>query len=204
MPSPAANPALPADLAAQIARLDDPDPAVRQHAIRALEGRPNALEALTARLSVETDGPTRETLALLLSRADGSAVAAGLLPLLKVRDAELRSIAAEILSHHPAGIHPLLPALLADPDPHFRIHVLMIVKLLPGPADPELLADLLRIEEDVNVIASVLDIIHHRQAEVQMSDMQTLVGALSERFPDQPFIHFAVNRILKNSQSSAR
>ena len=201
---PASRTAAAPDLASLIAALDDPDPHRRQSAIRALAGSAEALPHLCGRLSAETDEPTRETLALLLSRADGTAVAEGLLPLLRSRDAALRSVVVEILRHHPDGINPLLPALLADPDPHFRIHVLMIVKLLPVIAHAEVLADLLRNDPDINVAASVLDIIHDRQTEVHVSDMQTLVGSLAERFPDQPFIHFAANRILKNPQSSAR
>lgn len=192
------------DLATRIAALQDPDPVVRQTAIRALEGKPEALTALATQLAVETDGPTRETLALLLSRADGTDVAGCLLPLLRSRDAELRSITVEILSHQSAGINPRLSSLLSDPDPHFRTHMLMIVKLLPVVEDATVLADLLRNDPDINVVASVLDIIHDRQTEVHLSDMQTLVGSLAERFPDQPFIRFAVNRILKISQSSPR
>lgn len=190
------------DFQASVAALDSETPADRQSAIRSLEGNAQALPALAARLAIETEAPIREKLALVLSRAEGAEIPSLLLPHLRSQDAELRSLVAEILSHHPASIVPRLPDLLADDDPAFRIHILTIAKMLPVAGLGELLAGVLLHDPDVNVVAAALELVHDRQSELHFGDPQHLADQLGKRFPDQSFITFAVNRILKNSKSS--
>ena len=181
------------DYAGLLTELDSRDPMKRRWAARDLAAWPEAVEALLAALPRENEHPVREAIFDSLSSIGGEDVVAGLIPLLRSEDAALRNGAIEVLQSMPADVAPHIIELLNDRDSDVRIFAIDILQQLAHPRTPEWLLSVLKDESHVNVVATAVD----RLAEVGTPDMLPDLQAIKQRFPDEPYLGFAVDMVIR-------
>lgn len=196
--------AAPADplatpLADPLAALGNADPSVRRDAAHAL-GRapvPDAAAALARRLEEEGDAGVREAVLTALVRIATPEAAAVLVPFLDREDASLRNAALESLQQMPAAVAaPALLPLLGHADPDLRIFAVqglggLAMEAGPGPDSGrgEWLAAVLERDADVNVGLAAVEAL----AEAGSPEALSSLEILARRFPDDPFVAFAVD-----------
>ncbi|GAA4257690.1 HEAT repeat domain-containing protein [Azospirillum formosense] len=170
--------------------LEDADPARRRRAAHALGERPDAVPALSARLTREDDPSVRETLLTALVRIGTTAAAEALVPLLASEDVGLRNGVIESLQQMPAAVAlPEVAPLLTVTDSDLRIFAVQLVGKLPHPDRLGLLAGVIDRDPHVNVCLSAVE------ALMECGDPAALpvVERLGARFPDDPFVAFSVD-----------
>jgi HEAT repeat protein len=146
-------------------------------------------QALVDALGVESDPRRREMLfTRLIEAADPRPVAA----LLRSENAALRSAAADGLRIMAAAALPLLPALLADPDPDVRTLAIEAALGLPGEAATQALIPVLLSDPDANVCGAAVEVL----AEVGTPAAIAALRGLCDRFPQNPFLPFACDAAL--------
>jgi HEAT repeat protein len=175
--------------------LVDDDPELRRRAVPALADRPQAWSVLARRVGVEPDPTVRATLCTQLARHDRPEVVDGLLGYLASDDAGLRTAVAEVLSRTATSTAARVPTLLADPDPDVRILTVMVLAGLRSPEVEGWLTDLVTGDPDPNVTAAAIG----ELASLLGAGQSATLIAARERFPDDPFITFAVARALAGS-----
>ena len=168
------------------------DAAVRRAAV-VRAGRCGATVLLASRLQVENDRGVRETILTNLVRNGGLAAARPLLNLLRSDDADLRNAVIETLQGMSDAITPLIEDLLTDPDADVRIFAVNILQSLKSPTVPDLAVKVISTDPHVNVCAAAVDVL----AEVGRPEMAGALRDVTARFPDQPFLAFAVRTALK-------
>ena len=188
----------PRDTAGLLEQLQDPDPAVRRWAARDLAIHPHAVPAMCAHLAKESDHAVREVALTTLSVLGGADVVAGLIPFLRSEDANLRNGAIEVLSELPDEVAPHIEALLSDPDADVRIFTLNILNALSHPRVGKWLAQVLRQDAHVNVVAAALEAI----AEAGTPDTLPAIDLARQRFADDPFIGFAADLAQQRIESA--
>ncbi len=181
------------DLEGLLAQLRSPEAAERRWAARDLGEQPQAVAALGERLVEEADPSVREAILDSLLKIGGEAVVEVLLPLLHSEDAALRNGVIEVLQELPEAISPHMERLLHDPDSDVRIFAIDILQVLAHPEAPRWIAEVLEQEGHVNVLATAVD----RAAEIGTREMVPALEALKARFPDQPYIAFAVDTAIR-------
>jgi HEAT repeat protein len=175
-----------------LADLEAGDPEVRRQAVAAVTDRPEALPTMIRRVGSEPDRLVREALCSQLARHDLPAVVDGLIEHLASDDAGLRNAVAEVLAKTPTSTAPRVPELLIHPDPDVRILTVMLLAGLRLPDVEAWLTQLVRTDPLPNVVSAAI------------GELVALVGpgceptlhAAAERFPDDPFIGFAVSQAL--------
>jgi HEAT repeat protein len=168
--------------------LRDQDPARRRAAAQGWgEGADPA--PLAEALVVERDKRVREALVTALIRLGAAAKVA---PLLRSADAALRAAGVEALQALPDQTRPLLPGLLADPDPDVRILAAEVVRTQPADRAIELLSRALERESHPNACAAAVDVL----AELGTPDAAPVLRAVAARFGSDPFLPFAVSAAL--------
>lgn len=172
------------------------DPMKRRWAARDLANWPEAVETLLKALQEETEHPVREALFDSLGSICGDEVVSGLIPVLRSEDAALRNGAIEVLQSMPDDVALHIIELLNDQDSDVRIFAIDILQQLAHPRTPEWLLSVLKDETHVNVIATAVD----RLAEVGTENMVTDLEAIKNRFPDEPYIAFAVDTAIRRIQ----
>jgi HEAT repeat protein len=172
--------------------LQSDDAAVRRAAVLRA-GRCGATVLLASRLQVENDHAIREMILTNLVRNGGLAAARPLLNLLRSDDADLRNAVIETLQGMSDAITPLIEDLLADPDSDVRIFAVNILQSLKSPTVADLAAKVISTDPHVNVCAAAVDVL----AEVGRPEMAGALRDVATRFPDQPFLAFAVRTALK-------
>jgi HEAT repeat protein len=149
----------------------------------------NAVPVMCVHLANEPNLSVRSIILTGLIANKSPAVVAGLLPLLRSEDTNLRNGAIEALQQMPDEVAPSVDAMLADPDSDVRIFVVNVLAALPHPMVPEWLHRVVSLDPHVNVCAAALDAL----AEVGEPDTIPALQALAERFSDVAFIKFAVD-----------
>ena len=178
---------------AQLSRdLQDDNIEVRRVAVR-LAGRLRAADLLADRIEIESDHGIREAMFTSLIRIGGVKAARSLLPLLRSDDAQLRNAAIETLQSMGDDIIPEIEILLDDPVSNVRIFAVNIVLSLRSERAPDIALKVLKTDTHVNVCAAAVDVL----AEVGRPDMAQALTEVALRFPDQPFLSFAVRAALK-------
>jgi HEAT repeat protein len=180
------------DLARIQTDLSSDDVDARRAAVRQA-GRVGAADILARHLALETHKAIRETILTTLIRIGGDKAVLPLLDLLRGEDAALRNDVIETLQCMGEGVIPEIEALLDDPDPDVRIFVVNILLSLRGKSVPDIALRVIARDPEVNVCAAALDVL----AEVGRAEMADALRALPARFPDQPFLAFAVRSTLK-------
>lgn len=167
--------------------------AERRWAARDLAEYPESSQALAQRLEVETCASVREVILTSLAQHNTADAVSGLLPLLRNSDAALRNGVIQMLQQMPDVVAPHMQTLLADSDPDVRIFAVNVLESLRHPDAPQWLCDVIDQDEHVNVCASAVDLL----AETGDSSAIPALNRLLERFPEQPFIAFAVQVALR-------
>jgi len=181
------------DQAGLIARLGDVDPAARRLAARDLAQFPESVSALLARLKREDDPAVREVVLTTLTYIGNAAAVAGLVDCLHSEDAALRNEVIEAMKELPDEVAPIMGGLLADADPDVRIFAVNILESLRHPQVESWLAGVIERDPHVNVCATAVDLLGEVGSEVSRAALQ----GLKNRFPNEPYIRFAVDLALK-------
>jgi HEAT repeat protein len=188
----------PRDTEGLILQLQDPDPAVRRWAARDLAIHPHAVPAMCEHLNKEPDHAVREVLFTTLGVLGGEDVAAGLIPFLRSEDANLRNGAIEVLSELPDEVAPHVEVLLKDPDADVRIFTLNVLNMLSHPRVGKWLAQVLRQDPHVNVVAAALEAV----AEAGTPETLPAIAQARQRFTSDPFIGFAADLAQQRIESA--
>ncbi len=178
----------PRDLAGLLEQLRDSRPTARRRSARELAGETDAVDALADALEREHDEGCRHAMLTALLVTGGERVMERLLPLLRSEDAGLRNGAIEILQEMPRLAGHYMDELLRDPDSDVRIFAVNILESLRHERVLEWLHGVLEAEEHVNVCAAAVDVL----AEAGDADSLPVLRRVVQRFPDEPFIAFAV------------
>jgi HEAT repeat protein len=181
------------DLPGLLRQLDEGDAEQRRWAARDLGGYPAAAAVLGQRLPAEADAAVREALFVSLGTIASAAAAAALLPLLRSEDAALRNGAIESLATMPGAVAPRITALLADTDSDVRLFTVNLLGELRHEQVPAWLLQVLQGDPHVNVVAAALEVM----AETGRPEHAPALEAARRRFPDDPFIAFAVDMALQ-------
>jgi len=177
------------DRADPLAMLADAAPDVRWTGVRLLSGRADAVAALAAALSVETDARVREAIFTALAAAATRESCLALVPWLRSDDASLRTGALDALcATPPAAAASLAPMLLADHDPDVRLLSCEIVRGLPADEAQSLLCGLLDAETEANVCAAAVEVL----AELGGREAAATLARCAERFAQDPYLAFAI------------
>ncbi|MBK3772987.1 HEAT repeat domain-containing protein [Azospirillum sp. YIM DDC1] len=185
-----AKPAAAVEGGDPLAWLEDADPALRRRAAHALGERPDAVPALSARLTREEEPSVRETLLTALVRTGTAEAAAALVPYLASEDVGLRNGVIESLQQMPAAVvMPEVAPLLTAADSDLRIFAAQLIGKLPHPDRLARLAGVIDHDPHVNVCLSAVE------ALMESGDPAALpvVERLGGRFPDDPFVAFSVD-----------
>jgi HEAT repeat protein len=172
--------------------LQSEDANVRRAAIRQA-GRSGEAALLARHVSDETDAALRETMLTSLVRIGGVEAVKPLFELLRSENAALRNAVIETLQSMGDTIIPEIERLLEDTDSDVRIFAVNVVHSLQSPRVPDIALRVARADPHVNVCAAAVDIL----AEVGRPDMADALREVARRFPDQPFLAFAVRAALK-------
>lgn len=175
-----------------LAALEDADASVRRDAAHGLghAAPPGAVAALSRRLDTEDDAGVREAILTALARIATGEAAAALLPFLDREDAALRNAALESLQQMPAEVAaPALLPLLRHADPDLRIFAVQGLGGLAHPGRADWLAAVLERDTDVNVGLAAVEAL----AEAGSPEALSSLEMLARRFPDDPFVAFAVD-----------
>lgn len=201
--SKAAAPASPAQGDAQIAAaMLDGSIDARWAAARAAATLPSGLAILSDALPKETSSRVREAIFTALARIGTSASAATVVPYLRSDDPEIRTGALDALRAMSDGAVAHLPDLLRDHDADVRLLACELVRNQPADSANVMLCALLSAEPDANVCAAAIEVL----AETGDARVLPALQDCAARFPDDPFIAFAVSLAIDRigSQASSR
>lgn len=160
----------------------------RWNAAREAYTLPQGLVLLAAALERETTPRIREALFTGLTRIATPDSAAAVLDYLRSDDAALRTGALDALRAMPAAAAAHLPSLLRDPDADVRLLACEIARVIPTADANRLLGDLLVSEPTANVCAAAIEVL----SEVGDASVMPALATCASRFPDDPFLGFAV------------
>jgi len=176
-----------------IEQLASVDPVKRRWAARDLVDYPDAIDTLLTALRDESEHPVREAIFDSLQHIGGEAVVTGMISILRLEDAELRNGAIEVLQSMPEEVALHIIELLNDQDSDVRIFAIDILQVLAHPQTPEWLLSVLKDETHINVIATAID----RLSEVGTPDMVPALEDIKRRFPDEPYLSFALGTTIR-------
>ena len=119
-----------------------------------------------------------------------------LIPLLRSEDALLRNKTTEVLQQLPEPLAPYIADLLTDKDADVRILTINILANLKHSDTPKWLQQIIERDTHVNVCATAVDLLAELGTLATIPALEDLV----HRFPDEPFIDFAVATAIKRIQ----
>lgn len=165
------------------------DEELRRMSARDLEHYPEAVPALLSQLNREESASVSYAIFIALARIGNSEAVKGILPFLRSENAGLRNAAIEVLKDLPDSLAPHMETLLHDQDPDVRIFAVNILESLRHPRVVEWLLEVIEHDPHVNVCATALDLL----AEVGDEACLEGLSQLKSRFPDEPYLRFAVD-----------
>lgn len=201
--SKAAAPASPPQDDAQIAAaMRDSSIEGRWAAARAAATLPSGLVIMSDALPKETSSRVREAIFTALARIGTSASAAAVVPYLRSDDPEIRTGALDALRAMPDGAAAHLSDLLRDDDADVRLLACELVRNQPADAANTMLCALLSAEREANVCAAAIEVL----AETGDARALPALQDCAARFPDDPFLAFAISLAIDRigSQASSR
>jgi HEAT repeat protein len=174
----------------------------RWAAARAAAQLPTGVEILNQALALETEPRVREAIFTGLARIRTPASAAVAAPYVRSDDPEIRTAALDALRAMPEATAPHLAGLLQDADADVRLLACELVRNQPAEAANRLLGALLTDEPEANVCAAAIEVL----AETGDSTVLPVLAQCAARFPDDPFLGFAIGmaRDRIGSQVSSR
>jgi HEAT repeat protein len=160
----------------------------RWNAARTAATLPDALPLLTEALSRERVPRVREAIFTTLAKIGSSDSAAAALPYIRSDDASQRTAALDALRAMPAAAAVHLPQLLKDTETDVRLLACEIARALPADDASKMLGELLEREVNANVCAAAVEVL----AEAGNVASLPILARCAARFPDDPFLTFAV------------
>lgn len=183
-PAPATAPEGP-DLAETLRRgTDDERWAAARNAFEVPEG----LALLSEALSREHVPRVREAIFTALAKIGTPEAASTVLPHLRSDDAAQRTASLDALRAMPLAAGRHLPQLLRDSDQDVRLLACEIARSLPTDDAGRELIELIEREQNANVCAAAVEVL----AETGSSSSLPALARCGARFPDDPFLGFAV------------
>jgi HEAT repeat protein len=149
---------------------------------------PAAISSLAEALAQERDTRVREAIFTALARIATPESAQVILPYLRVEDANARTGAMDALRAMRDACRPHLPALLADPDSDVRLLACDLVREVRGADGPRWLCALIETEPRATVCAAAVEAL----GEIADAGATPSLSRCAERFPDDPFLGFAI------------
>ncbi len=168
------------------AGLADASSDVRWAAARAAADRPEAVSVLAQALAHEGDGRVREAIFTAFARIATPESILAVLTYIRSDDAGLRTGALDALRSMPAAAEPYLPQLLADSDSDVRLLACDLARVMTGAQ--ELLCGLVETDPQANVCAAAVEVL----AEIGTPDAIPALERCAARFPNDPFLSFAI------------
>jgi HEAT repeat protein len=107
--------------------------------------------------------------------------------------ASLRSAIIESLQSMGDAIVPEIELLLQDENSDLRIYAVNMLLSLRSPRVPDIALKVIETDPHVNVCAAAVDVL----METGRPEMADALRAVANRFPDQPFLAFAVRAAIK-------
>ena len=179
--------------------LRSPSAAARWEGARAAENDPRSVPALAEALGRETDRRVREAIFTALARIGIPECVDVVLPYLRSDDAALRTSAIDALRIIPMSLEARLVELLADADSDVRLLSCELARALDPAKAQKLLISLIETEKEANVCASAIEVL----AEIGDSAALPQLVRCGTRFPDDPFLAFAVRAASDRIAASA-
>lgn len=164
----------------------------RLEAAQALADLPEAASALCKHLAVETDRQVQQIILTSFILNPQLDIAQQLSILMLSAELSLRNQIAEVLEHYPPSFLPMASTGLADPVSSHRLIWLQIMRDWPVELLSELLVPLLPTEADVNVFASMVELL----AQTEDQSLLPALQQVSNRFPDEPYIQYLLAQSL--------
>jgi len=183
----------PRDLAGLLAELEHESPIARRWAARDLAEHEESSDALIARLTCEADPSVRDAILTALTHLGNTRAVLGLVECLRSEDAALRNEAIEAMKRLPEAVAPIMNSLLADEDSDVRIFAVNILESLCHPQVETWLIGVIEQDDHINVCGTAVDLL----GEVGTPVSQSALIHLKAKFPDEPYICFAVDLALK-------
>lgn len=169
------------------------DIGIRLAAVRDAD-RQGEAELLAGHLETEESPAVREAILTNLVRIGGAAAARPLVEVLRgSEDTHLRNAVIETLQSMGESVVAELELLLDDPVADLRIYALNIAQSLRSARVPDLALRVLAEDPHVNVCAAAIDVI----SQVGGPEMIPSLQAAANRFPDDPFLAYAVRATIK-------
>lgn len=177
------------DLPMLLQGLTDSDEELRRMSAKELALYPQAAESLGQQLMVETNAGVCESILNSLGRIGTEESVRVLLPFLRSERAFLRNETIEVLKSLPQSVAPAMQELIQDPDPDVRIFAVNVLESLRHPKVLDWLIEVLENDLHINVCATALDLL----SEVGDESCLPALEAATHRFPNEPYLQFAVN-----------
>lgn len=105
---------------------------------------------------------------------------------------KVRNRSLELLSQKPEMALPIMPELLRNPDKDVRILSANMMNYMPSEQITPILLSVLEQEEEVNVVAQLLDTLKGVVSEEMLPDLINI----KERFVDEPYIGFVTDQLI--------
>lgn len=149
---------------------------------------PDLLSLVGDALLQERVPRVREAIFTTLAKIGTPEAASVVLPYLRSDDAALRTAALDALRAMPSAAGGHLAQLLRDADPDVRLLACEIARSLPADEANRALVELLDKEDNSNVCAAAVEVL----AETGNASSLPALSRCGARFPDDPFLGFAV------------
>jgi HEAT repeat protein len=153
---------------------------------------------LAEALDRETNARVREAIFTALLRIASPECVDVVLPYLRSDDAALRTSAIDVLRSIPKSVETRLVELFADPDSDVRLLRCELARELEPSKAQRLLLSLIGTEKEANVCSAAIEVL----AEIGDAAALPHLAACCARFPDDPFIAFAVQAAADRIASS--
>jgi HEAT repeat protein len=196
----ATAPVAPQDAAAIAADLMTGSEDARWNAARVAAEAPGGLALLREALSREGQPRVREAIFTALARMHTPESAAVVLDYLRSDDSSLRTGALDALRTMPDVVAALIPALLSDGDADVRLLACELVRSQPAGKVGAMLGPVLATERQPNVCAAAVEVV----AEGGGPELLPLLVQCAARFPDDPFLAFAIKAARERIGSQAK
>jgi HEAT repeat protein len=170
----------------------------RREAALDLASMPEAADALGAALAAEPAARVREAIITALLGIGTPAAAAVLAGVLGSEDTALRNDAIEALRElGPAAIAPI-ERLLESPVADIRMFAVSVLNGLGHTQASRLLQRVLECDPEINVGLAAVEVL----VEVGGPESLPALRAFAARFPDEPFVHMAVDLACRRAATS--
>jgi HEAT repeat protein len=158
-----------------------------------------AISSLAEALAHERDARVREAIFTALARIATPESANVVMPYLRLDDANTRTGAMDALRAMPDACQLFLLGLLQDPDPDVRLLACDLVRAAGGADGPRWLCALIESEPQVNVCAAAVEAL----GDIGDATAAPSLSRCAERFPDDPFLGFAIKVVADRLRSVA-